>query len=182
MAVSTIDELFEHELKDIYGAERRLLEALDEMAGEALEKDAKKLFQQHRKETQGQIKRLERVFKALGVKPEAQPCAGLEGLIKEKKTFARERPTEDLLDFYNLGAGQKVERYEITTYENLIEIAQKLELSEVVDLLSQNLEEEETALNKLKALASEYEIEGTEPEEEEGEEEEEPVGGGRGRR
>ena len=106
MAMTTIDELFEHELKDIYGAEQRLLESLDEMAGEALDREAKKAFQQHRKETQGQIKRLERVFKALDLRPEAQPCAGMEGLIKEKKSFAKERPSEELLNFYNLHAAQ----------------------------------------------------------------------------
>jgi ferritin-like metal-binding protein YciE len=180
---STIDELFEHELKDIYGAEQRLLAALEEMAGEAVDKEAKKAFQQHRKETQGQIKRLERAFKAIGVKPEAQPCAGIEGLIKEKKNFSKEKPSEQILDFYNLGAGQKVERYEITAYEGLIEIAQKLGHDEVVDLLSQTLEEEEAALNKLKALASEYEVEQNEGEEEEEEGEEVTAGAGRrGRR
>jgi len=185
MAMTTIDELFEHELKDIYGAEQRLLESLDEMAGEALDREAKKAFQQHRKETQGQIKRLERVFKALELKPEAQPCAGLEGLIKEKKSFSKERPSEELLNFYNLHAGQKVERYEITAYEGLIETAQHLGLDEVVEQLTQNLEEEEQALNVLKALASEYNVEDLAEGEEEQEEEEtetEPAPAGRRRR
>ena len=186
MPITTIDELFEHELKDIYGAEQRLLEALDEMAGEAIEKEQKRVFQQHRKETQGQIKRLEKAFKALGLEPEAQPCPGLEGLIKEKKAFMKERPSEDILDFYNVRAAQKIERYEITAYEGLIESAEKMGLEDVVDLLTQNLEEEEAALSKLKALAAEYEVEEIEDEEEEEAEEaeeEEPVGpGGRGRR
>jgi ferritin-like metal-binding protein YciE len=185
MAMTTIDELFEHELKDIYGAEQRLLESLDEMAGEALDREAKKAFQQHRKETQGQIKRLERVFRALDLKPEAQPCAGMEGLIKEKKSFSKERPSEELLNFYNLHAAQKVERYEITAYEGLIETAQHLGLDEVVEQLTQNLEEEEQTLNVLKALASEYNVEDLAEGEEEQEEEEtetEPAPAGRRRR
>ena len=115
MPMTTLDELFEHNLKDVYGAEQRLLESLDEMAGEATDREAKKLFQQHKKETQGQIKRLEKVFKTLGIKAEAQPCPGMEGLIKEKKSFSKERPSEDILGFYNLHAAQKVERYEITS-------------------------------------------------------------------
>jgi ferritin-like metal-binding protein YciE len=185
MAMTTIDELFEHELKDIYGAEQRLLESLDEMAGEALDREAKKAFQQHRKETQGQIKRLERVFKALDLKPEAQPCAGMEGLIKEKKSFSKERPSEELLNFYNLHAAQKVERYEITAYEGLIETAQHLGLDEVVEQLTQNLEEEEQTLNVLKALASEYNVEDLAEGEEEQEQEETetaPTPAGRRRR
>jgi ferritin-like metal-binding protein YciE len=180
--IETIDELFEHELKDIYGAEQRLLGALDEMAGEALDKEQQRLFKQHRKETQGQIKRLEKVFKALGLKPEAQPCPGMEGLIKEKKSFLKEKPSEDILDFYNVRAAQKVERYEITAYEGLIESAEKMGLQEIVDLLAQNLEEEEATLNKLKAAAAEYEVEEIVEDEEEAEMEEEPVGGNARRR
>jgi ferritin-like metal-binding protein YciE len=179
MPITTLDELFEHDLKDIYYAERRLLESLDEMAAEATDREAKKAFQQHRKETQGQIKRLERVFKSLGLKPEAEPCPGIEGLMKEKKSFMKEKPSEEILGFYNLHAAQKVERYEITAYEGLIEAAEHMELDDVVEQLTQTLEEEEATLNRLKQLASDYEVEQAEEEEEE--EEEAPVGGGRRR-
>jgi ferritin-like metal-binding protein YciE len=166
MPMTTIDELFEHHLKDTYGAEQRLLEALDEMAEEAVDRESKKAFQQHRKETQSQIKRLERVFKMLEIKPEAQPCPGLEGLIKEKKSLAKEKPSEEILSFANLHAAQKVERYEITAYEGLIEMAEHLGLAEIVEQLTLTLEEEEAALNKLKALAAEYDVEELTAEEE----------------
>jgi ferritin-like metal-binding protein YciE len=186
MAMTTIDELFEHDLKDIYGAEQRLLEALDEMAEEAADKEAKKAFQLHRRDTQNQIKRLERAFKALDMKAEAQPCPGLEGLIKEKKSLSKEKPSEEILAFANLHAAQKVERYEITAYEGLIEMAEHLGHFDVVEQLTENLEEEEAALNKLKALASEYDVEELTTQEGEGEEEEEEKGAavpiGRGRR
>jgi ferritin-like metal-binding protein YciE len=170
-------------LKDIYGAEQRLLESLDEMASEATDREAKKAFQQHRKETQGQIKRLEKVFKSIGMKAEAQPCPGMEGLIKEKKSFAKEKPSEDILGFYTLHAAQKVERYEITAYEGLIEAAQHMGMDEAADLLQQNLDEEERTLDLLKQLASDYEVE-QESEEaaEEDEEEPQPVGSGGRRR
>jgi ferritin-like metal-binding protein YciE len=167
MAMSTIEELFEHELKDIYGAEQSLLAALEQMAEESSDREIKKGFQQHRRETQAQIKRIEKVFKIIGQKAEAETCAGMEGLIKEKKQFMRERPSEDLLEFYNIGAAQKVERYEITAYESLIDMADKLGLADAVELLEQNLQEEETTLNKLKAIASEFDVT------EEGEEEDE---------
>jgi ferritin-like metal-binding protein YciE len=168
MAMQTIEELFEHELKDIYGAEHSLLDALEQMANESSDREIKKGYTQHRKETQAQIKRLERIFKSLGQKPEVEPCAGMEGLIKEKKLFMREKPSDELLEFYNIGASQKVERYEITAYENLIDMAEKLGLSDAVELLEQNLQEEEATLNKLKAIASEFEV----AEEDEAEEEE----------
>ena len=88
----------------------------------------------------------------------------MEGLIKEKKSFAKEKPSEDILGFYNLHAAQKVERYEITSYEGLIEAAQHMGMDEAVDLLQQNLDEEERTLDLLKQLASDYEVEQEEDE------------------
>ena len=170
MAMQTIEELFEHELKDMYSGEHALLDALEQMAGESSDKEIKKGFLQHRKETQGQIKRLEKIFKMMGQKAEAGTCHGIEGLIKEKKAFMKERPSEGLVEFFNIGAAQKAERYEITSYENLIDMADKLGLSEAVELLEQNLQEEEATLNRLKAIASEFDV-AEEMEEEEEEEE-----------
>jgi ferritin-like metal-binding protein YciE len=181
MAMKTIEELFEHELKDIYGGEQSLLDALEQMASESTDREIKKAFMQHRKETQGQIKRLEKIFKSLGQKPEAETCPGIEGLIKEKKVFMRERPSEELVEFFNIGAAQKTERYEITSYESLIDMASKLGLADAVELLEQNLQEEEATLNKLKALASEFEVAEEEGDMEE-EEQEEAQTTGRGRR
>jgi ferritin-like metal-binding protein YciE len=176
MAMESIEELFEHELKNMLGAEQLLLDALEQMAQESSDRAVKKAFVQHRKETQGQIKRLEKIFKALGQKPEADACPGIEGLIKEKKVFMREKPTEELLEFFNVGATQKVERYEITSYENLIDMADKLGMADAVDLLEENLQEEEATLNKLKAIASEFDVaDESADESEELEEEEEPT-------
>jgi ferritin-like metal-binding protein YciE len=169
MAMQTIEELFEHELKDIYSAEQSLLDALDQMASESSDREIKKAFTQHRKETQAQIKRLEKIFKSMGQKAEAETCPGIEGLIKEKKVFMREKPSEELLEFYNIGAAQKTERYEITAYESLIDMADKLGMSDAVELLEQTLQEEEATLNKLKMIASEFDV--TEEAEEEEEEE-----------
>jgi ferritin-like metal-binding protein YciE len=90
----------------------------------------------------------------MGQKPEAETCPGIEGLIKEKKTFMREKPSDELVEFFNIGAGQKVERYEITSYESLIDMADKLGMTDAVQLLEETLQEEEAALNKLKMIAS----------------------------
>ena len=158
MGMESIEELFEHELKDILGAEQALVDALEQMAEETPDREIKKAYLQHRKETQGHIKRVEKIFRSLGQKPESATCPGIEGLIKEKKVFMREKPTEELLEFFNVGAAQKVERYEITAYESLIDMADKLGLTEAVELLEETLHEEEAALNKLKAIASEFDV------------------------
>ena len=158
MAMQTIEELFEHELKDMYSAEHALLDALEQMAAESSDREIKKGFTQHRKETQAQIKRLEKIFKTIGQKPQAETCHGIDGLVKEKKAFMKEKPTDELVEFFNVGAAQKVERYEITSYESLIDMADKLGMTDAVELLEQSLQEEEAALNKLKMIASEYDV------------------------
>ena len=158
MAMQTIEELFEHELKDMYSGEKALLDALEQMAAESEDKEIRKGFTQHRKETQAQIKRLEKIFKSMGQKPQAETCHGIEGLIKEKKAFMKERPSPELVEFFNVGAAQKVERYEITSYENLIDMADKLGMTDAVELLEQSLQEEEATLNRLKMIASEYDV------------------------
>jgi len=68
-------------------------------------------------------------------KPTRETCPGIDGLLKEKKAFAKEKPSDEILDFYNLGAAQKTERYEITAYENLIDMADALGRSAVVTQL-----------------------------------------------
>src|SRR6202049_2015426 len=153
MSMTTLSELFEHELKDLYYAEHQLVEALQTLADESSDENIRKAFQSHRKETQGHIKRLDQVFKSLGEKPASETCKGIDGLLKEKKAFAKEKPSAEILDFYNLGAAQKTERYEITAYETLIEMAEALGRSEIVTQLEANLQEEEAALQKLKTLA-----------------------------
>jgi len=158
MAMQTVQDLFEHELQDMLAGERMLLDALAEMARESGDREIKKAYTHHRKETQGHVRRLERIFRMIGRKPEASSCPGIDGLVKEKKTFMRERPSEELVEFFNVGAGQKVERYEISSYENLIDMADKLGFVDAVELLEQTLQEEEAALNTLKTFASEFDV------------------------
>ena len=158
MAMHSIQELFEHELRDIYGGEQLLLDSLRQMSEEAQDSDVRKTFAQHRRETQSQLKRLEKIFKLIGLKPKAATCAGIQGLIREKTLLMREKPSPELLEFFNVAAAQKVERYEITVYETLMDMAEKLGIGEAVELLEQSLLEEESALNKLKVHASEYDV------------------------
>ena len=147
-----MQQLFEHELEDIYYAEHKLVTALEEMAGESTNSAIKQAFTEHKTQTEGHIARLDQVFAALGKKPEAVKCDGIEGLLKEKKSFAKEKPTPQLLDVFNLGAGAKSERYEISAYEGLLTLASALGLSAAQEPLRQNLQEEEQALTTVKHL------------------------------
>ncbi|HUR69314.1 MAG TPA: DUF892 family protein [Candidatus Thermoplasmatota archaeon] len=150
MTMETLHDLFEHELKDIYDAESRLVDALRQQASESTDAQIRAAFQAHMKETEGQKERLEQVFEIWGKEAtRGEGCAGVQGLLEEHKNFKREKPAGPILDVFNLGAAAKVERYEITAYEGLIRLATQMGLDDAVELLEQNLEEEEATLEKV---------------------------------
>ena len=156
MSVDNLEKLFEHELEDIYFAEHELLDALEELANQVEHDDIKQALQEHREETQGHIDRLEEVFEMIGEPPEQEECEGIKGLIKEHDEFVEQDPDQQVLDVFNLTAAQKTEHYEIAAYGNLALLADRLGMDEAGDILHQNLEEEEAALEKLSKLTEEY--------------------------
>ena len=151
--MQTGHELFVHGLNDMMDAEQQLVKALEENANDSSRADLKKAFQQHRKETEGQIKRLEQCFKLLGEEQEETECHGIRGLVAEKKAFAEENPSEDLIDVFNVGAGIKAESYEICEYESLIDLAREMKHTKVAQLLNQNLKEEKATLKKMEGFS-----------------------------
>src|ERR1041385_5266315 len=146
-------ELFVHGLSDMMDAERQLVEALEENANDSSRAELKKAFEQHRKETEGQIERLQQCFELLGEEAEDTECHGIRGLIAEKKAFSEEDPSDDLIDVFNVGAAIKAESYEICEYESLIDMAREMKHSKVAQLLNQNLKEEKATLKKMEAFS-----------------------------
>ena len=151
--MQTGHEFFVHGLNDMMDAERRLLDALEESANDSSRPDLKRAFEQHRRETEGQVKRLEQCFEVLGEEQEPTECYGVRGLIAEKKAFAEEDPSEDLIDVFNVGAGIKAESYEICEYESLIDLAREMKHTKVAQLLGQNLKEEKATLKKMEVFS-----------------------------
>ena len=160
MAIPNLEELFEHELEDIYYAEHELLDALEELADQVEHDDIKQALLDHREETQGHVDRLEQVFDMIGEPPEEEECEAIQGIIKEHDEFVEEEdPAQQVLDVFNLTSAQKTEHYEIAAYGNLAVLADRLGMDEAGDLLHQNLEEEEAALEKLAKLTEDYDYE-----------------------
>lgn len=139
-------------MSDILDCERQLVEALQQLESDSTNSQLKKAFGSHRKETEKQVQRLEQCFQLLGEKPEDAECAGIKGIIEEKKEFMEEDPSADILDVFHVGAGIKSETYEICEYESLIDMSRSMKHSKVAQLLTQNLKEEKAALKKLEAL------------------------------
>ncbi|MCA1841426.1 MAG: DUF892 family protein, partial [Actinobacteria bacterium] len=111
--METIKDLFEHELRDIYDAEQKLVAALKTMASKSSDDRAARGFEEHRKQTEQHVARLEQVFEMIDRKPRREACAGINGLIEEFSKFVKEDPAPEILDVFANGAAQKVEQYEI---------------------------------------------------------------------
>ena len=72
-----------NELRDLYSAETKLIDALPKMAGAANSSQLKQAFTDHLEQTEGHVRRLEEIFEALGEESSGETCKAMEGLIKE---------------------------------------------------------------------------------------------------
>ena len=151
--IKTMDDLFTHMLQDIYYAEQQITKALPKMAAKATDPQLKQSFETHLKETEGQIKRLESVFKDLGQEAKGAKCAAINGIIEESEEIMGDVEDKEVLDAAMLAAAQAVEHYEITRYGTIIAFAQQLGHGNVVATLKQTLDEEKKTDQKLTSLA-----------------------------
>jgi len=159
MSVETLEDLFLHELKDIYDAEKRLVKALPKMAKAASSAELKEAFEEHLAQTEQQVTRLERIFADLDKPARGKKCLGMEGLIEEGASLMKEDAEEPVMDAGLIAAAQKVEHYEIASYGTLATYAKILGLNNAVRLLKETLAEEKETDEKLTELASQINFE-----------------------
>ena len=151
--MKSLRELYVEELKDLYNAEQQILKALPKMMRAASDRELQRAFAQHEKQTQRQVKRLDRIFRQLGETPRGKKCKGMEGLLEEGKELMQERPEPEVLDAGLIAAAQRVEHYEIAGYGTVRAYAQLLGEDEHASLLQETLDEEGETDKKLTALA-----------------------------
>ncbi|MFC6725185.1 ferritin-like domain-containing protein [Halobium palmae] len=156
MAAQTIEDLFAHELEDIYFAEHELTESYERIAEQVEDDELRDLVESHIEETGTHIERLVDVFETMGEPPQTEECEGIEGLLTEWEEFADENEPGPVLDYYNLVTLLKTERYEQTAYESLVALAERQGRDEAADLLRSNLEEDEANLDRLAEMAESF--------------------------
>lgn len=151
--MATLEDLYTDLLKDLYSAEKQLVKALPKMAKNAQSPELQKAFQEHLKQTEGQVDRIERIFSEMGGSPRGKKCVGMEGLVEEGNELLQEDVEPDVLDAGLIAAAQKVEHYEIAGYGTARAWAQRLGYDKAARLLQETLEEESTANEKLTKIA-----------------------------
>jgi ferritin-like metal-binding protein YciE len=149
----TVEDLFLHDLSDIYSAEKQLTRALGKLARAVSNEELSKAFETHLQETQGQIERIDKVVEMCGLRLKRTKCAAMEGLIEEAQELIDELGKGPVLDAGLIGAAQKVEHYEIAAYGTLCAIGKHLGQEEAVKLLHDTLEEEKATDQKLSQFA-----------------------------
>ena len=151
--LNTLEDLFVHELRDIYSAEKQITRALPKMVKAADSPQLRDGFQLHLEQTREQIARLDQIFQQLGKSSKGEMCKGMEGLLIEGSKMIEEDAGEAVRDAGLIGAAQRVEHYEMAAYGTARTYAKMLGNQQAYDLLSQTLEEEKLTDLKLSELA-----------------------------
>ena len=149
----TLEDLFYNTLKDVYFAEKKILTALPKMAKAAQNAELEAAFEKHRRETEGHVARLEKVFAAIDKKAQGKTCPAINGLVEEGAEIIDEFKGSPAVDAGLLAAAQAVEHYEIARYGAMIAWAEELRLTNVIPLLKATLDEEKATDKALTNLA-----------------------------
>jgi ferritin-like metal-binding protein YciE len=151
--IKTMNDLFVHQLQDIYYAEKQLVKALPKMAEKATDTQLKQGFLTHLEETKTHVERLEQVFQMHGAQVKAVNCPAIDGIIEEADEVAGEVDDKSVLDAALINAAQAAEHYEIVRYGSLIAWAKQLGRNDCASVLQKTLDEEKATDKKLTTLA-----------------------------
>lgn len=154
MEESKFHQFFLECIQDMYDAEKQATKALPKLAKAATSEELRSAFEQHLTETEGQLKRLEQIFAALGEPAKGKPCKAMKGLVEEAEETIKDTESGSMVrDAALIGAAQKQEHYEIASYGTARTLARLMGHDEVADLLQQTLDEEGNTDKKLTQLA-----------------------------
>lgn len=151
--IHSMNDLFVHQLKDIYYAEKSIAAALPTMIEKSNNQELRNGLEQHLDQTKNHVARLEEVFRLHGVPPETVDCPAIDEIIDEADEVSGEVAENEVLDAAIIAAAQTVEHYEIARYGTLVAWANQLGRRDCASLLEINLDEEKAADRKLTQLA-----------------------------
>jgi ferritin-like metal-binding protein YciE len=153
MKLNTLRDLYMEQLRDVFNAEKQLVKALPKLAKASTSPKLKKAFEDHLKQTEGHVQRLEQIFGSMDMALRGKKCKAMEGLLEEGSEMMEEDADPDVMDAGLIAAAQRVEHYEIASYGTLRTYAQTLGKQDHVRLLQQTLDEEGEADKLLSQIA-----------------------------
>ena len=150
-------QFFVDGIKDLYWAEKAIETLLKKNKALAYTEELSDAIEDHEKQTQKHVLRLEKIFYALNMKPEAKKCEAMAGLIKEAEETVSSTPANSMTrDAVIIICAQKVEHYEIASYGGLLQIALTFNMKSIANLLEKTLQEEEETDLLLTEIAEDF--------------------------
>lgn len=153
MKLKTLHDVYVHGLKDIYSAEKQIIEALPKMINQARDADLQKAFSDHLEQSQTHLEHVSRLLSALNVNPGNVKCEGMEGLIKEGEEVTKTAGSPAAKDAALIAAAQRVEHYEMAAYGCCRTYARLLGYDDAADTLQTILDQEGDTDQHLTKLA-----------------------------
>lgn len=152
--VNNFEELFWEQIKDLYDAENRIIDALPQMAQAAKHPSLQSAFRKHLSESEEHARRLEEIFSLRGKSEERETCEGIKGIIEEgQEMIDLDVANPALRDAALIAAAQRVEHYEIAGYGTARTFAEQLGFTRAAEILDHILREEEKTDQLLSELA-----------------------------
>jgi ferritin-like metal-binding protein YciE len=151
--IKSLDDLFVHQLQDIYYAEKQILASLPKMIAKATAPELKQGLEHHLKETEEHVRRVEQVFEMHGAKAKSVNCPAIDGIVEEANDIVGDVADKAVLDAAIIASAQAVEHYEMTRYGTLAAWARQLGRADCAAVLEKTLNEEKAADRKLSSLA-----------------------------
>lgn len=152
MKLEFLEDLYIEELKDLADAEQQLIKALPKMAKKASAPELREAFEEHKKQTEGQLARVKEILQSHDASG-SKKCKAMAGLIAEGEELMEQEGSPEILDAGLIAAAQKVEHYEIAGYGSVVAFAKQLGLDEEAKILHETLEEEKETDGRLTVLA-----------------------------
>ena len=153
MELETLQDLYFHELKDLYSAEKQLVRALPKMAKAAHNEEFSAGIEKHLNQTKEHAARLEKILSNQKQSTHWAKCKGMEGIIAEGAEMIEEEADPEVKDAGLISAAQRVEHYEIAGYGTVRTYAELLGDKEGAKLLETTLLEEEETDKELTKVA-----------------------------
>ncbi|MEO5916655.1 MAG: ferritin-like domain-containing protein [Luteolibacter sp.] len=140
--ITTLDQLYFEQIRDLYSAETQLLAMLPQMAAHSTCPELRNAFKDHLQETHDHCARLGYISDRHGISHQAVSCEAMRGLLLETKKHLAETVPGDVRDAVLIASGNRIEHYEIAGYGVAKAFANCLGYGDDADLLDQTLQEE----------------------------------------
>ncbi len=152
--ITSLEQLYFDQLRDLYSAESQLVTALPEMAAQATCPELRDALNDHIAETDTHVKRLLTILERHALTTDTVVCDAMKGLLKEARKHLAETVSGDVRDAVIIASGNRIEHYEIAGYGVAKAFASTLGFGDDADILDETLQEEGAADEAITKIAT----------------------------